>query len=128
MKHRQTPPAPPARINVTPIIDVALVLVIILLVTAQPLAPLGGGGEIGGEGGGDQGVPTPGLGVSLGWRLGEWVVGGGVDLGQWRNLLLRRTSSLWLLVLSRLHPCVYPKPSGPAQPCRTCVTQRTLIC
>jgi biopolymer transport protein ExbD len=38
MKHRQTPPAPPARINVTPIIDVALVLVIILLVTAPMMS------------------------------------------------------------------------------------------
>jgi hypothetical protein len=36
----------------------------------------GGGGEIGGVGGRDQGVPTPGMGVSLGWRLGGWVVGG----------------------------------------------------
>ncbi len=39
MKHRQPQPAPlPARINVTPIIDVALVLVIILLVTAPMMA------------------------------------------------------------------------------------------
>ena len=36
---------------------------------AQPLAP-GGSGEIGREGGGDQGVQTPGMGVSLGWRMG----------------------------------------------------------
>ncbi len=28
------------------------------------------GGEIGSEGGGDQGVPTPGMGDSLEWRLG----------------------------------------------------------
>lgn len=39
MKHRQHQPAPPpARINVTPIIDVALVLVIILLVTAPMMS------------------------------------------------------------------------------------------
>lgn len=69
------------------------------------LAP-GGGGEIGGEGGRNQYVPTPRMGVSLGWRLGEWVVGGGVDLGQWRDLLLRGSSYLWLLVLSRLHSYV----------------------
>jgi hypothetical protein len=52
---------------------------------AQPLAP-GGDGEIGGEGGRDQGVPTPGMGVSLGWRLGgvgRWRLG----VGQCRNLL-----------------------------------------
>lgn len=39
MRHRQTHAAPlPAKINVTPIIDVALVLVIILLVTAPMMA------------------------------------------------------------------------------------------
>ena len=66
------------------------------------LAP-GGGGEIGGEGGGDQGGPMMEMGASLGWRLGGW---GGVDLGQWRDLLLRGSSYLWLLVLSRLHSYV----------------------
>ncbi|MBK8166775.1 MAG: biopolymer transporter ExbD [bacterium] len=39
MRLKQTPPPPPmARINVTPIIDVALVLVIILLVTAPMMS------------------------------------------------------------------------------------------
>src|SRR5436309_8416619 len=38
MRHRATPPSLITRVNVTPIIDVALVLVIILLVTAPMLS------------------------------------------------------------------------------------------
>jgi hypothetical protein len=64
----------------------------------QTLAP-GGDGEIGGEGGKNQDVPTPGMGVSLGWRLGGWGWGSG-------DLLTEGVVVLWVIVLNWLHSCV----------------------
>jgi len=63
---------------------------------AQPLAP-GGGGEIGGEGRGDQGVPTPGMAAGWGGAVAE-------------SFLLRGSSSMAVSLESATLMCLTEAP------------------